>query len=66
MKKNTSKMLMIIYAVCALVSFMTETYFIINYSSQYVVIGAVGVVLVVASAFLVDEIYNSINREGKS
>lgn len=61
-KRQKRKGWIILYAVCAMAAFMTELYFMQNYKDMYEIIGAVGVVLIVAVAFLLDEILDMIDE----
>ena len=58
-KTFKSKIFIMLYAISTMGSFIAELYCITNFSKQYVVIGAVGLLVAISFAFLVDEIISA-------
>ena len=58
-KTFKSKIFIMLYAISTMGAFIGELYCITNFSKQYVVIGAVGLLVAISFAFLVDEIMSA-------
>ena len=58
-KTFKSKIFIMLYAISTMGSFIAELYCITNFSKQYVVIGAVVLLVAISFAFLVDEIISA-------
>ena len=58
-KTFKSKIFIMLYAISTMGAFIGELYCITNFSKQYVVIGAVGLLVAISFAFLVDEIISA-------
>ena len=62
-KRNKGNVLVIVYSLFALASFMSEIYFMINYKKEYVIIGAIGLIFLTSVGFLLQEVFDSLTNK---